>query len=71
MKYVSSFFFFFTRFFERIVGAAATDYPATPLDQTTQIVFSLDKVPYGSNQAPRYNQAILFVVFQLAFPHSI
>ena len=59
-------FFFFTHFSDRVAGEAVTS-----LDQPTQTAFRLDEVPNGSNQDPRCNQAILFVVFQLASFHSL
>ena len=53
------------------MGAAAPDQAAILLNPPTQIAFCLDEVPInGSNQDPRYNQAILVVVVHLASSHT-
>ena len=60
-----------TAFFLRIAATAAPDKYAAHLDPLTQTAFRGDENPLGSNQNPRHNQAILFVVVQPASSHSL
>ena len=50
-----------------VAETAAQDKAAIFLDPLTNAVFRLDEVPNDFNQEPQYNQAILFMIVQMAF----
>ena len=60
-------FIFFTRTFLKVAGAAAPDNIRYISRSTYIDCICLGEVRNGSILDPRYNQAILFVVFQLAY----